>query len=98
LELCAQCEMPLLEHAAFCNVCGTAARVQPKTHKPTVAAMAGGQAAPQSIVPGFDTPVGGEAQDDDATDIRPGPAAADERTQEESARRSRYYDDEEGRA
>ena len=30
LEFCAQCEMPLLEHAAFCNACGTAVRVQAK--------------------------------------------------------------------
>jgi hypothetical protein len=99
LEFCAQCEMPLLEHAAFCNACGTAVRVQAKAHKPTVAAMAGHQEAPQSIVPGFDTPVGGEGQDDDdPTDIRTGSSVAEERSQQESARRSRFYDDEEGRA
>jgi hypothetical protein len=98
LEFCGQCEMPLLEHAAFCNACGTAVRVQAKAHKPTVAAMAGAPAAPESIVPGFDTPVNGEDEDDDATEIRTGSTVADERTQEESARRSRFHDDEEGRA
>jgi uncharacterized Zn finger protein (UPF0148 family) len=98
-EVCAQCEMPLLEHAAFCNVCGTAVRVQAKAHTPAVAAMASGQVAAESIVPGFDTPAGGEDRDDDdPTDVRTGSTAADERTQEESARRSRFYDDEEGRA
>ena len=60
--------------------------------------MAGGQAAPESIVPGFDTPVGGEGQDDDATAIRTGSSVPEERSQAESARRSRRYDDEEGRA
>ena len=45
LQFCAQCEMPLLEHAAFCNACGTAVRVQAKAHKPTVAAMASAPAA-----------------------------------------------------
>ena len=33
LQFCAQCEMPLLEHAAFCNACGTAVRVQTKPHR-----------------------------------------------------------------
>jgi hypothetical protein len=98
LEFCAQCEMPLLEHAAFCNACGTAVRVQAKAHKPTAPAMAGNQEAPQSIVPGFDTPVGGEGQDDDPTDIRTGSSVPEERSQEKSARRSRLYDDEEGPA
>ena len=30
LQFCSQCEMPLLDHAAFCNNCGTAVRVQPE--------------------------------------------------------------------
>ena len=41
LEFCAQCEMPLLEHAAFCNACGTAVRIQAKAHKATVGAPCG---------------------------------------------------------
>ena len=54
-------------------------------------------------MPGFDTPVSGEGQDDDPTDIRTdirtgSSVADDEPTQEEAARRSRFYDDEEGRA
>ena len=47
LEFCAQCEMPLLEHAAFCNACGTAVRIGAKTTPATVPAAApGGAAAP----------------------------------------------------
>jgi hypothetical protein len=45
LEFCAACEMPLQEHAAFCNACGTAVRVHAKAHKIAVAAAAGGGAA-----------------------------------------------------
>ena len=37
LAFCAQCEMPLLEHAAFCNACGTAVRIGAKP-APTPAA------------------------------------------------------------
>ena len=33
LDVCARCEMPLLDHAAFCNACGTAVRVQDKAHR-----------------------------------------------------------------
>ena len=59
LEFCEQCEMPLLEHAAFCNACGTAVRVQAKAHKAKAVSVAT-RAAGESIVPGFDTPVAGE--------------------------------------
>ncbi|MBA3527766.1 MAG: PrsW family intramembrane metalloprotease [Propionibacteriaceae bacterium] len=46
LQFCAQCEMPLLAHAAFCNACGTAVRVQSKPHRAKVGvAAAGGPAA-----------------------------------------------------
>ncbi|MBM7800229.1 hypothetical protein JOE57_003150 [Microlunatus panaciterrae] len=41
LQFCAQCEMPLLEHAAFCNACGTAVRVTPKSHRVKVLAATG---------------------------------------------------------
>ncbi len=98
VEVCAQCEMPLLEHAAFCNACGTAVRVQAKAHKPSVVAVAGGPTPAESIVPGFDTPTVVEGQDDDTTDIRTGSSVREEPTQEGSARRGRFYDDEEGRA
>jgi len=40
LEFCAQCEMPLLKHAAFCNACGTAVRIGAKTALATVPATA----------------------------------------------------------
>jgi hypothetical protein len=97
LQFCAQCELPLLPHAAFCNACGTAVRVQAKAHKSPVGAHAG---AAESIVPGFDTPVAGEddtatAEDTSGEDTS---AAPPDDSAEETARRSRFYDDEEGRA
>ena len=60
LQYCAQCEMPLLEHAAFCNACGTAVRVQAKASRPKVGAVLTTAGPEESIVPGFDTPVAGE--------------------------------------
>jgi hypothetical protein len=56
LEFCAQCEMPLLEHAAFCNACGTAVRVQPKAPKTKVAVATGstGTGDAAAIIPGMD--------------------------------------------
>jgi uncharacterized Zn finger protein (UPF0148 family) len=104
LEFCAQCELPLLEHAAFCNACGTAVRVQAKAHRVNVGAQA---ASAQSIVPGFDTPVAGE--EDTSTRVDTTTAAETttatetgevppEQSTEEMPRRSRFYDDEEGRA
>ena len=32
IDVCARCELPLQDHAAFCNACGTAVRVQDKAH------------------------------------------------------------------
>jgi hypothetical protein len=55
LAFCAQCEMPLLEHAAFCNACGTAVRVGAKTTPVTVpaaAAATGGPAGAPAADPG----------------------------------------------
>ena len=104
LEFCAQCELPLQEHAAFCNACGTAVRVHAKAHRVHVGAHAG---SAESIVPGFDTPVAGEddtstgadtsteAETATATDMG---AAPQEQSTEETARRSRRYDGEEGQA
>jgi hypothetical protein len=60
LQFCAQCEMPLLDHAAFCTACGTAVRVQPKAARPKVGAVLTTAGPDESIVPGFDTPVAGE--------------------------------------
>lgn len=52
LGFCARCEMPLLEHAAFCNACGTAVRVQPKAHHVRGQAMVAAAAAlPDGGVP-----------------------------------------------
>lgn len=71
LQFCAQCEMPLLEHAAFCNACGTAVRIVAKAPRAPVPAAAG--AGP--VVPGFDSPEGADAGPED-TVARPGPSAA----------------------
>ncbi|GAB3761568.1 PrsW family intramembrane metalloprotease [Microlunatus parietis] len=54
LGFCARCEMPLLEHAAFCNACGTAVRVQPKAHHVRGRAVVAAAAAlPEAGVPGL---------------------------------------------
>ena len=59
LQFCTQCEMPILDHAAFCNACGTASRVQAKASRPKAPAITVGSSG-GSIVPGFDSPVTGE--------------------------------------
>ena len=113
LQFCAQCEMPLLDHAAFCNACGTAVRVQSKVSRPKAPAMATAGRSGGSIVPGFDSPVAGEEAAATAADERQppvgeasagvveqpdaGPAPAAPAGTEDDAR-NRSYDDEEGRA
>ena len=83
----------LLEHAAFCNACGTAVRVQAKSHQPKVPATAGrGAPTEESIVPGFDSPVAGETS---AAGPEAGPAP--DSTAVETVQRDQFYDDEEGR-
>ncbi len=99
LQYCAQCEMPLAEHAAFCNACGTAVRVQPKASRPKVGAVLRTAGPEESIVPGFDTPVAGE---EPAPGAKPARAAPDEPTADDesggsSDPRDRFYDEEEGR-
>ena len=112
LQFCGQCEMPLLDHAAFCNACGTTVRVQSKVSRPKVPAMATA-ASGASIVPGFDSPVAGEESEVTAAEgsttavgetsagvvEQPdaGPAPAAPRRTDDAAR-DRFYDDEEGRA
>jgi len=109
LEFCAACELPLLPHAAFCNACGTAVRVQAKASRPKVAAMSGPPGENESIIPGFDSPVDGEdggSADSQSTyeptvPVTGGGATAvsagQPATPEDEAR-NRSYDDEEGRA
>jgi hypothetical protein len=99
LQFCSQCEMPLLEHAAFCNACGTAVRVQPKAAKPTVGAVLRTAGPDESIIPGFDTPIAGEQAL--PTDHETPPSSSETTVHEESAKadeaRDRFYDEEEGR-
>jgi PrsW family intramembrane metalloprotease len=99
LHICAQCEMPLLEHAAFCNVCGTAVRVQPKPAKPKVGAVLRPAGPDESIVPGFDTPLAGEqapASDHETSSVSDTTMIQDEKAKADEAR-DRFYDEEEGR-
>ncbi len=51
IEFCAQCEMPLPGHAAFCSNCGTAARVQPKPERAKQTVPAGTASAPVPPTP-----------------------------------------------
>lgn len=100
LQYCAHCEMPLAEHAAFCNACGTAARVQPKPLRPPVGAVLRTAGPEESIVPGFDTPVAGEEPPPGTK--HPARAAPDETTADDESGgstdpRDRFYDEEEGR-
>jgi PrsW family intramembrane metalloprotease len=100
LQYCAHCEMPLAEHAAFCNACGTAVRVQPKPSRPTVGAVLRTASPEESIVPGFDTPVAGEEPPPGTK--HPARAAPDETTADDESGgstdpRDRFYDEEEGR-
>jgi PrsW family intramembrane metalloprotease len=103
LQYCAQCEMPLLEHAAFCNACGTAVRVQPKASRPRVGAVLRAAGPEESIVPGFDTPVAGEEPASGAERAARAARAAPDETSvvDESGGstdpRDRFYDEEEGR-
>jgi PrsW family intramembrane metalloprotease len=99
LQFCAQCEMPLLEHAAFCNVCGTAVLVQPKPSKPKVGAVLRTAGPDESIVPGFDTPLAGEqapASDHEVSPVSDTTMVQEEKTKADEAR-DRFYDEEEGR-
>ena len=100
LQYCAQCEMPLLEHAAFCNACGTAVRVQPKASRPKVGAVLRTAGPEESIVPGFDTPVAGE-EPASALGVRARAASDETSVVDESGGstdpRDRFYDEEEGR-
>jgi hypothetical protein len=99
LQYCAQCEMPLAEHAAFCNACGTAVRVQPKASRPKVGAVLRTAGPEESIVPGFDTPVAGEEPSPSAKPARAAPDAptTDDESGGSTDPRDRFYDEEEGR-
>jgi hypothetical protein len=105
LQSCAQCEMPLAEHAAFCNACGTAVRVQPKASRLKVGAVLRTAGPEESIVPGFDTPVAGEETHREEPPSSPkhaARAAPDETTADDESggstdQRDRFYDEEEGR-
>jgi hypothetical protein len=101
VEYCAHCEMPLLEHAAFCNACGTAVRVQTKASRPKVGAVLTTARPEESIVPGFDTPVAGEqpaAPREDAAQATSDETAVHDESEGSKDPRDRFYDEEEGRS
>lgn len=89
LQFCAQCEMPLPGRAAFCNACGTAVRVQPKSHEPKVAVAAGAS-------------IGRATAADEHTVVPPRSATSPPADQSpphgDETARDQFYDDEEGRA
>ena len=96
LEFCAQCEMPLLDHAAFCNACGTAVRVQPKAVRAKLAVGAGNVDA-ATIIPGMDDATYEAAGGQGVENPGQGPGdAPPDRTAAEDPTRRPY--DEEGRA
>ena len=104
LQFCAHCEMPLLDHAAFCTACGTAVTVQPKPARPKVGAVLTTAGPDESIVPGFDAPLAGEqARPGDSTDTgRPRDTGASDETsvREDTGKADeprRSYHDEEDR-
>jgi hypothetical protein len=99
LQYCAQCEMPLLEHAAFCNACGTTVRVQPKASRPRVGAVLRTAGPEESIVPGFDTPVAGEEprRAGDVASATPDETTVQDESGGSTDPRDRFYDEEEGR-
>jgi hypothetical protein len=100
LQFCAQCEMPLLDHAAFCNACGTAVRVQPKAARAKAGAVLRTARPDESIVPGFDTPLAGEqhsAPADQETAVRREQTTVHEEDTNADDARDRFYDEEEGR-
>jgi hypothetical protein len=99
LQYCAQCEMPLLEHAAFCNACGTTVRVQPKASRPRVGAVLRAAGPEESIVPGFDTPVAGEEprRAGDVASQTPDETTVQDESGGSTDPRDRFYDEEEGR-
>jgi hypothetical protein len=101
VQYCAHCEMPLLEHAAFCNACGTAVRVQAKASKPKVGAVLTTAGPEESIVPGFDTPVAGEqpaARGEDAVHTASDQTTVHDESEGSTDPRDRFYDEEEGRS
>ena len=99
LQYCAQCEMPLLEHAAFCNACGTTVRVHAKASRPRVGAVLRAAGPEESIVPGFDTPVAGEdpRRAEDVASATPDETTSQEESGGSTDPRDRFYDEEEGR-
>jgi hypothetical protein len=101
VEYCAHCEMPLLEHSAFCNACGTAVRVQTKASRPKVGAVLTTARPEESIVPGFDTPVAGEqpaAPGEDAAQAISDETIVHDESEGSKDPRDRFYDEEEGRS
>jgi hypothetical protein len=91
--------MPLLEHAAFCNACGTAVRVQPKAAKAKVAigAAGAGTVDAATFIPGMDDATYEAAGTQSAESAGEGPEdAPPDRAAAEDPTRRPY--DEEGRA
>ncbi len=96
LQFCAACELPLLEHAAFCNACGTAVRIQSKPHREKVAA-AGGEPA-RGHCAAERPAVRARRRRHHRRTGSPRPAPIETPSRPDDDARDRFYDDEEGRA
>ncbi len=74
-EVCGRCELPLQDHAAFCNACGTAVRVQNKAHraKVPVAATSGPTSGANSGPAAGPWPAGSAAEDSTILPTSPEP-------------------------
>lgn len=101
LEFCRRCEMPLVAHAAFCNACGMAIKVQRSLHPdrhhqvPVGAGVAGGGSVPPAG-PDQPRPPDQGAVDDarpDAGEAGPGTDPVERRDRSDDS----FYDQEEGR-
>jgi hypothetical protein len=94
LEFCAQCEMPLLPDASFCNACGTVVGKKAAAQKEKVAA-----GAVATSTAGLDpaAPPGTPPAEGSSPSALSGPAPEGAGPAPESGR-DRSYDDEEGRA
>lgn len=104
LEFCAQCEMPLLPDASFCNACGTVVGKRAAAQKEKVAAGAGatstaaaGRSAPPGTPPPGTPPPEPPPAEGSSPSALSGPAREGGGPASEP-RRDRSYDDEAGQA
>lgn len=92
LDFCPSCEMPLLQHSAFCTACGTAVRTRAKAHKRELAGVGTPGTGQQQGQPGTTTTTTQPAPDTAHPSVGP---AGEQGTNPDA--RNTFYDREEGR-